>query len=142
VDVQPLTTEYLHDAASLLAKRHMRERSVEPLLPVVDDYRGQIEHDLDQDGAVGGSPFEAATWSRTWWDPRIRTASSAWTSPAVRLRSLKGIATSTRSWRPSGSPPAGTDTQSSFHARVRRVPRRPRSTLGSGGSSETPRTTG
>jgi GNAT superfamily N-acetyltransferase len=53
IDVQPLERAHLDDAAALLAERHARHREAEPLLPEIDDFRGQIEAELAEEGADG-----------------------------------------------------------------------------------------
>ena len=53
IDVLPLEADHLKAAASLLADRHQRHRQAEPLLPKVDDFRAQLERDLEHDGAAG-----------------------------------------------------------------------------------------
>lgn len=53
IEVVPLGDEHLAAAARLLAERHARHREAEPLLPEIDDFRGQIERDLDHEGASG-----------------------------------------------------------------------------------------
>ena len=52
-EVVPLGDEHLDAAAALLADRHARHRAAEPLLPVIDDFRAQIDRDLDHAGASG-----------------------------------------------------------------------------------------
>ncbi len=51
--IVPFDTTLLDDAASLLAERHARHRAVEPLLPVVTDFRAHVEAALAVDGAAG-----------------------------------------------------------------------------------------
>jgi GNAT superfamily N-acetyltransferase len=53
IEVVPLGDEHLPAAARLLGERHARHREAEPLLPEIDDFRGQIERDLDHEGASG-----------------------------------------------------------------------------------------
>jgi GNAT superfamily N-acetyltransferase len=53
IEVVPLGDEHLADAARLLSERHTRHRAAEPLLPEVEDFRAQIERDLDHPGASG-----------------------------------------------------------------------------------------
>ena len=53
LDLQPLTTDRLDEAAELLAKRHARHRAAEPLLPSVDDFRPHIAREVEADGAAG-----------------------------------------------------------------------------------------
>lgn len=53
IEIVPLGDEHLPAAARLLGERHARHREAEPLLPEIDDFRGQIERDLDHEGASG-----------------------------------------------------------------------------------------
>ena len=49
----PFSAEHLDSAAALLAERHAAHRLIEPLLPPVDDFRAQVESELDAEGAGG-----------------------------------------------------------------------------------------
>jgi GNAT superfamily N-acetyltransferase len=51
----PFADEHLDAAAALLAERHVRHRDAEPLLPVIDDFRAQIEAEWRSDGATGAA---------------------------------------------------------------------------------------
>ena len=53
LDVVPFTDDHLDAAAALLAARHARHREAEPLLPVVADFRAEIEREWRADGASG-----------------------------------------------------------------------------------------
>jgi GNAT superfamily N-acetyltransferase len=53
IEVVPLGDEHLDAAAQLLAERHARHCAAEPLLPQVEDFRGQIEADLAHERASG-----------------------------------------------------------------------------------------
>jgi GNAT superfamily N-acetyltransferase len=53
IEVVPLGDEHLDEAASLLAERHARHREAEPLLPATEDFRAQIERELEHEGAAG-----------------------------------------------------------------------------------------
>lgn len=49
----PFAAEHLDVAARLLGARHRRHREAEPLLAEVNDFRGQIEGELEREGAMG-----------------------------------------------------------------------------------------
>ena len=49
----PFSAEHLDGAAALLAERHAAHRKIEPLLPLVDDFRAQVESEWDAEGAGG-----------------------------------------------------------------------------------------
>jgi predicted N-acetyltransferase YhbS len=49
----PFSDEHLDGAAALLAERHAAHRMIEPLLPVVDDFRSLVEGEWDAEGAGG-----------------------------------------------------------------------------------------
>ena len=49
----PFSDEHLDGAAALLAARHAAHRKIEPLLPLVDDFRAQVESEWDAEGAGG-----------------------------------------------------------------------------------------
>lgn len=51
--IRPFELADLEAAALLLARRHARHRSVEPLLPAIDDFRAQVACELAADGASG-----------------------------------------------------------------------------------------
>jgi GNAT superfamily N-acetyltransferase len=53
IDIVPFADEHLDLAAGLLAERHARHRAVEPLLPDIADFRGQIQGEWHTDGASG-----------------------------------------------------------------------------------------
>jgi GNAT superfamily N-acetyltransferase len=53
IEIEPLEDEHLAAAAALLADRHARHREAEALLPVVSDFRAQLESDLDHELASG-----------------------------------------------------------------------------------------
>lgn len=56
-DIRPFTEECLDGAGRLLAERHERHRSIEPLLPVVGDFRQQVERDMNAEDASGVAAF-------------------------------------------------------------------------------------
>jgi len=58
LEIVPFADEHLDAAAALLAERHARHRSVEPLLPDAVDFRAQIESEWRTDGASGVVAFE------------------------------------------------------------------------------------
>jgi GNAT superfamily N-acetyltransferase len=53
VEIVPFSDDYLDGAAALLAARHARHRSVEPLLPAVADFRVEVEREWRADAAGG-----------------------------------------------------------------------------------------
>jgi GNAT superfamily N-acetyltransferase len=53
IEIEPLEDEHLAAAAVLLADRHARHREAEALLPLVSDFRAQLESDLDHELASG-----------------------------------------------------------------------------------------
>jgi GNAT superfamily N-acetyltransferase len=53
IEIEPLLEEHLEAAARLLGERHARHREAEPLLPDVSNFRGQIDGDLQHQGAAG-----------------------------------------------------------------------------------------
>ena len=53
LDLVDFTDEHLDAAASLLAKRHARHRSVDPLLPAERHFAAEIEREWRADGAAG-----------------------------------------------------------------------------------------
>ena len=53
VEIRPFADEHLDGAAVLLSERHTAHRRVEPLLPIVDDFRTPIEGEWDPEGAGG-----------------------------------------------------------------------------------------
>jgi GNAT superfamily N-acetyltransferase len=57
IEIQPLEDEHLDAAAKVLAARHARHRTAEPLLPKVEDFRAQIERELEDDRAAGVAAF-------------------------------------------------------------------------------------
>jgi predicted N-acetyltransferase YhbS len=52
-EIQPFTDEHLGAAAKLLTARHARQRGVEPLLPEIVDFRGQVEEARNAPGSSG-----------------------------------------------------------------------------------------
>ena len=53
LELEPFREEHLDDAAALLAARHARHRTAEPLLPEASDVSAQIGHLLELDEASG-----------------------------------------------------------------------------------------
>jgi GNAT superfamily N-acetyltransferase len=53
LEIAPLDDATLDEAAALLADRHARHRGAEPLLPVIADFRAQLEATVGQEGARG-----------------------------------------------------------------------------------------
>jgi GNAT superfamily N-acetyltransferase len=53
IEVLPLEDDHLDAAAALLADRHERHREAESLLPKIDDFKAQLERDLEHEGAAG-----------------------------------------------------------------------------------------
>jgi GNAT superfamily N-acetyltransferase len=55
LEIRPFSDEHLDGAARLLAARHKRHREAEPLLPVVTDFRAEIEREWRMEGASGAA---------------------------------------------------------------------------------------
>jgi ribosomal protein S18 acetylase RimI-like enzyme len=55
LQIRPFSDEQLDGAARLLAARHERHREAEPLLPVVTDFRAEIEREWRMEGASGAA---------------------------------------------------------------------------------------
>ena len=58
---RPFEPADLDAAVQLLAQRHARHRSVEPLLPAIDDFRAHVARELTADGASGAVSVVAGT---------------------------------------------------------------------------------
>ena len=58
VELHPFSDEHLDGAALLLAERHARHRTAEPLLPEITDFRQHIEREWRTDGASGAVALE------------------------------------------------------------------------------------
>jgi predicted N-acetyltransferase YhbS len=54
-EIVPFTDEHLEGAAALLAERHARHRTEEPLLPKIVDFREPVEREWRTDGAGGAA---------------------------------------------------------------------------------------
>jgi GNAT superfamily N-acetyltransferase len=76
LEVLPLEDDQLDAAAALLADRHQRHRQAEALLPKVDDFKAQLQRELEPDGAVGvvamrGDEIVAYVVGRLERDPQL-----------------------------------------------------------------------
>jgi GNAT superfamily N-acetyltransferase len=80
LEIAPFAEEHLDAAATLLAERHRRHRMAEPLLPEIDDFRGEIDEVWSRDDASGtvairdgrtlgyliGAPKDASWGANIW----------------------------------------------------------------------------
>lgn len=101
--IRPFTDADLGDAAALLAERHARHRSSEPLLPAIEDFRAQVEQDWQRAGASGvvaiadgkvvgylvGAPREDPVWGPNTW---VELAGHAAKEPEVVRDLYAGVA--------------------------------------------------
>jgi ribosomal protein S18 acetylase RimI-like enzyme len=102
LEVQPFSEEHLDDSAQLLAERHRRHRTAEPLLPADVDFRAEIAALLEEEGTSGafasrdgrpagyliGGPLDEEMWGPNIW---VETAGHA-ADQAEDLRDLYGVA--------------------------------------------------
>src|SRR3712207_3387097 len=58
---EPFTAAHTQDAADLLARRHERHLTVEPLLAAEPDFPALIEAERERDGASGAVAWENGT---------------------------------------------------------------------------------
>jgi predicted N-acetyltransferase YhbS len=97
LEIVPFTDAHLDDAAALLAARHARHRTAEPLLPDDVDFRAEIEKEWRQEGASGvfagdayligaASAFAGISWLR------VRIAGQAIEGDRERMRDLYAAA--------------------------------------------------
>jgi GNAT superfamily N-acetyltransferase len=108
-EVRAFTSADLDGAAVILAERHARHRSLEPLLPVVDDFRAHVARELAAEGASGAvslrdGEIDGYLIGKRQQDPigphvRIDLAGSASREPE-RMRDL--YAEAARTWVDAG----------------------------------------
>ena len=67
LELEPFREEHLDDAAALLAARHARHRTAEPLLPEASDVSAQIGHLSGGTRPQAPSRSPLGGWSATCW---------------------------------------------------------------------------